>query len=148
MNSNNTQAMQNGQEQQQTPPERAEGRTFTQEDVNRIVQERLAKERAKAAPAEPDPLAEREQAIARRELELDAREAAREYGFKPEILKVLKYSNKDELTEALNTLKTFCYDPKGPHISVEQITSGGSRNGAQRGHGGFDAIREAMGLGN
>lgn len=37
------------------------GKTFTQEEVNRIVADRLARERSKAAPEQtPDPLAERE----------------------------------------------------------------------------------------
>ena len=46
------------------------GKTFTQDEVNRIVSERLAKERAKAEPKED----EREQALKAREARMDCRE--------------------------------------------------------------------------
>ena len=46
----------------------AGGRTFTQEDVNRIVQDRLAKDREKASKE----LGEREQELAQREFRLKA----------------------------------------------------------------------------
>lgn len=52
---------------------------FTQEDVNRIVAERLARERAKGQPPAPD---QREQDLTQREQELTQREqlaACREY---------------------------------------------------------------------
>ena len=47
---------QNGQQQPTTPTPEASGgqggeRTFTQEEVNRIVADRLARERAKAEPS-------------------------------------------------------------------------------------------------
>ena len=47
-------------------------KTFTQEDVNRIVGERLAKEKAKNS-GEAD-LAKREQELAQRELHMTAKE--------------------------------------------------------------------------
>lgn len=54
-----------GQQQPTTPTPEASGghgseRTFTQEEVNRIVADRLARERAKS---EPSPADEREQAL-------------------------------------------------------------------------------------
>ena len=65
----------NGQQQPTTPtPEdsggQGESRTFTQEEVNRIVADRLARERAKT---EPSPADEREQALKAREAQLDCR---------------------------------------------------------------------------
>ena len=60
------------QQQTTTPtPEETGGRMFTQEEVNRIVSDRLARERAKA---EPSPLDEREAAIKARESALDCKE--------------------------------------------------------------------------
>ena len=44
---------------------------FTQEDVNRIVAERLARERAKGQPPEPD---QREQELTQREVALECRD--------------------------------------------------------------------------
>lgn len=49
------------------------GKTFTQDDVNRIVSERLARDRADRAAA-PSPADEREQALKAREARLDCRD--------------------------------------------------------------------------
>lgn len=67
----------NTEQQPTTPTPEAKGgpgseRTFTQDDVNRIVSERLAREKAKAEPSAID---ERENAMRARENELKAREA-------------------------------------------------------------------------
>ncbi len=66
---------QNGQQPTTPTPEasggQGKGRTFTQEEVNRIVADRLAREKAKA---EPSPADEREQALKAREAKLDCRE--------------------------------------------------------------------------
>lgn len=52
--------------------------TFTQEDVNRIVSERLARERAKNEPTEET---KREQALQAREAKLECREYIAEKGY-------------------------------------------------------------------
>ena len=70
---NNTQDI---QQQPTTPTPEASGeqggeRMFTQDDVNRIVSERLARERAKAEPTAID---ERETALKAREARLDCRD--------------------------------------------------------------------------
>ena len=67
---------QNNQQQPTEPTPGATGgqgseRTFTQEEVNRIVADRLARERAKSEPSLAD---EREQALKAREAKLDCRE--------------------------------------------------------------------------
>ena len=70
------------------PEESGEGgRLFTQDDVNRIVTERLAREREKAA--RPDPLAERERALLRRETALSCREYLREKGLPEELTEIV-----------------------------------------------------------
>ena len=62
-------------------PETGE-KTFTQEQVNAIIGERLAKEKTRADTA----LAEREQQIAQRELLLEAKEKMNEMGLPVELL--------------------------------------------------------------
>lgn len=59
-----------------------EGKTFTQEDVNRIVQERLAKERSKAAGNGDDELSKRAAELDMRERKLNAREALKKEGLR------------------------------------------------------------------
>lgn len=53
-----------------TPADKGEQKTFTQDDVNRIVQDRLAKDRAKAY----EEISKREQEIKDKEFRLDSRQ--------------------------------------------------------------------------
>ena len=71
-NENNTAAQQTNADPAVNGESKQQGRTFTQEEVNQIVSNRLAQERAKGEPTEAE----------KRESELAAREAAlacREY---------------------------------------------------------------------
>ena len=96
----------------------AEEKTFTQDDVNRIVQKRLAEERAKASPpADGDTMTETERTLAAKVQELEQRErdtqarslvAAR--NLSPDLLGVLKYDDDASLVKALDELdKHFNY---------------------------------------
>lgn len=73
---------------------------FTQEDVNRIVSERLARERA----AKPAPDAEREQALNAREAKLSCREYIAEKKYPAELLEVLDTTNADKFKAAADKL--------------------------------------------
>lgn len=101
MDQNNNQAMNNHPD--------AGAKTFTQEQLNAIVGERLAKEKSKADAA----LAERERQFAEREKQLANREALfelkdqlKEMGLPAELLPVLNVSDKKALDTALEALKT------------------------------------------
>ena len=59
--------------QNNATPAATGGKTFTQDEVNQIVADRLARERSKAEP-KADPLAAREQQLADRENDLKCRE--------------------------------------------------------------------------
>lgn len=85
-----------------TNPDAGE-RTFTQEDVNRIVSDRLARERDKRA-AELD---EREKTLRQRELAVIAREKLEEAGLNKELCKVLRYDDEKSLDEAIAQLKSI-----------------------------------------
>ena len=75
-------------------------KTFTQDDVNRIVQDRLSKEKVKQDAA----IAQREQEIAQRELLLNAREKIQEKGLPVEFLEVLNISSPEALEKGLELL--------------------------------------------
>ena len=81
-------------------PETGE-KTFTQEQVNAIIGERLAKEKTKADAT----LAEREQQIAQRELLLEAKEKMNEMDLPVELLDALNVSSKEAMEKSLNTVK-------------------------------------------
>ncbi len=78
-------------------------RTFTQEEVNRIVSERLSRDRDKRA-AELD---EREKAIKVRELAVIAAEKLAAAGLPKELNAVLKYDDEESLEAAISRLSTL-----------------------------------------
>lgn len=87
-------------------------RTFTQDEVNHIVGERLAKEKAKQDAS----FAEREQQFAERERELARREAfantkyqIEEMGLPSELLPVLNVQDQEAMDKALQALKNHIH---------------------------------------
>ena len=76
-------------------------KTFTQEQVNAIIGERLAKEKSKADAA----LAEKEQQLAQRELTLTAKERLNEMDLPIELLDALNISSQEALEKSLTTIK-------------------------------------------
>ena len=61
-------------------------KTFTQDDVNRIVGKRLAEEKQKVEAS----LAEREKALKQKEFEFEAKQLLREKGFSEHFFNILK----------------------------------------------------------
>ena len=82
-------------------PDGAGETTFTQEQVNKIVSDRLAREKVKSEAA----LAEREQQLAQRELLLTAKEKLTESGLPVELLDALNVSSPEAMDKAITTLK-------------------------------------------
>lgn len=90
------------QENNQTMSNPAAGeRTFTQEEVNRIVGERLAKEKAKQDAS----FVEREQQLAKREMLFNAKERIDKMGLPADLLNVLDVSSPEALDKALLALQ-------------------------------------------
>lgn len=90
-------------------PETGE-RTFTQEEVNRIIGERLAKEKAKGDTASAEreqQLAERERQLANREALFEVKDKLKEMGLPAELLPVLNVQDKAALDTALEALKKY-----------------------------------------
>ena len=87
------------QTQQDPTPGAKGGRTFTQDDVNRIVSERLAHEREKLQASAKD--TEREKALAAREARLDCREYLDAQGYPAALLDVLDGSAREAPRRAL-----------------------------------------------
>lgn len=85
-------------------------KTFTQEQVNAIIGERLAKEKSKADTAfaeREQQFAEREKALANREAMLDLKDKLYEMGLPAELLPVLNVTDTAALDTALNALKAY-----------------------------------------
>ena len=126
--------------------EQNQDKTFTQEDVNRIVSERLAEEK-KRIGAELD---KREQDLAKRELMYTARDRAREMGIPENILDTLRFEDEESLTKALESIKPYIAKlnetPADPEPMATISTGGRATEPALGGAGGDPAIRRAFGL--
>lgn len=79
----------------------ANGKTFTQEEVNQIVSERLKRERTKAEPSEQE---KRESELAARESKLNCREYLSEKGYPVELLDILDTSDAEAFKGNLDKL--------------------------------------------
>lgn len=111
-------------------------KTFTQEEVNRIVQERLARVKTDSSEREIE-LNTREKELDARERRMNAREILAEKKLPAELLDVLDYSDEKKMQDHIKILeKTYASAQKGPEYSP----AGGGTPPK------FDAVREAMGL--
>ena len=127
-----------------TNPESGAGaKTFSQDDVNRIVGERLAAEKRKGEAA----LAEREQQLAQRELLLTAKEKLTESGLPVELLDALNVSSPEAMEKAITTVKAVIDKIKAE--APKPFTIHGAKP-AEAGRspqmGGNSQLRKAMGL--
>lgn len=123
-------------------PDGAGEKTFSQEDVNRIVGERLAKEKAKGEAV----LAEREQQLAQRELLLTAKEKLTENGLPVELVDALNVSSPEALEKALSIVKTVMDKHKA---EARPIKISGAKPAESLYHAkntGDSSLRKAMGL--
>ena len=131
----------------------AEGRTFTQDDVNRIVQERLAKENGKASSNEDfekkTAELERKQAeLLEKENRLNALTALRSAGYPDELADVIRCSNEDELKKSMELIDKIIKErtPEGWSKELEakrsRIVFGAPIHSLPSDNG----IRSAMGL--
>lgn len=144
---------------------KGEQRTFTQDDLNRIIQDRLAKDRQKSS----DELSRREQELAQREFRLNSRQKLLDRGYEENILDVLNCNDEKALDKALDMIdgliekrvmestkprafrpeelkmieayrKENGQDPKGTDLKFTALSKGFNFMGE------FDSIRSAMSL--
>lgn len=91
---------QNNDQQPKTQPagngDQGSGKMFTQEEVNNIVKDRLARERAKNTPPEPTEEDKQHQALNDRESRIACREYIMDQGLPRELLDVLDTSNHED----------------------------------------------------
>ena len=96
------------QQPETTPTPEASGdqgeKLFTQADLDRIIGERLARERAKA---EPSPEDEREAALKAREARMDCREFITEGGYPSELMDLLDTSDSEKFKTAVEKLDSL-----------------------------------------
>ena len=126
-------------------PDGAGETTFTQEQVNKIVSDRLAREKVKSEAA----LAEREQQLAQRELLLTAKEKLTDAGLPVELLNALNVSSPEAIEKAITTLKGVIDKIKAEApkpFTIHGAHPGESGRRPELGMGGDSSLRKAMGL--
>jgi hypothetical protein len=122
-------------------PAAEESKTFTQDDVNRIIQERLSKERSKGDAA----FVQREQELAKRELMLTAREKLGTMGLSLELIDALNISSAEALDKSIAIIEKTLKGQAPAQTTPAKISTGGEH----RDYGGLTgtgSIRKAMGL--
>lgn len=141
MGMNNSTPAEGAQTTEPTGKNGTEPKTFTQEDVDRIVQDRLNRERKKFQPTETDPLERREQELKQREMAFDIKELLNKEKYPAELADILQYSNMDEFKKQYEALKAFLHKPDSPRIVASTYSPAAGRNPTSP-----DPIRKAMGL--
>lgn len=119
-----------------------EGKTFTQDDVNRIVQERLAKERGKGN----EELEKRVAELDLRERKLNAVEALRKNGLPDYLVEALNISTDEAFKASMDAIVKLKEETKGSASepqSVGKISFPGKITGGSVGN---DPLRSAFGL--
>lgn len=126
---------------------KGEQKTFTQDDVNRIVQDRLAKDRAKAS----EELGKREQELKEKEFRLDSRQKLIDKGYPESIMDALNCSSTEAFDKALDIIDSLIKE-RTPSAEQQELEKNRARfttsmNGfAGRGIPQEDPIRKAMNL--
>lgn len=125
-------------------------KTFTQEEVNQIVQSRLARAKFESAPD----FSAREAELSRRETQLEAREKLADAGLPKELVSALNCSNKETMEKSIETLISFLgsntpnNSPNNANTTgVYRVSTGTMGNSETNTSFAKDAeIRKAMGL--
>lgn len=133
----------NNVELEQAQQNDTEGKTFTQEEVNRIVQERLARSKGSNKELE-NTLATKEKELQAREMALVTRELLISNNMDNRLADVITGTTKEEIESKLKILKQV-YGTN--EQQAEKKNSGFMQIGADGSKGGTpDVIGRAMGL--
>lgn len=123
----------------QTGAEGTQERTFTQDDVNRIVQERLAKEKGKGN----EDLEKRAAELDKRERRMNAIDELRKNDLPDYLVDALNMETDEAFQQSMEAIKKM----KGETSeSTGRVVGTGNPIGAVVKGGGVDALRTAFGL--
>lgn len=136
----NTNAQNSGTDGQQEP-----GKTFTQDEVNKIVQDRLARQQAKTAEDQAS-LEQREKDLQKREAVLTAKELLREKELPESFSDILDLSDVETLPEKLETIRQAIQEYMDAHKPIIKGVQPGQGTGLPPMATLTEAEREAFGL--
>lgn len=119
-----------------------EGKTFTQDEVNRIVQERLAKEKGKGN----EELEKRAAELDLRERKLNAVEALRKNGLPDYLVEALNISTDEAFKASMNAIVKMKEETKGSTNEPQKVGRISFPGKITEGNAGSDPLRSAFGL--
>lgn len=142
------------EEPQGNTGEETAGKTFTQEEVDKIVEKRLNRERKKFTSMleGKDPkqmeLEERENAVTKKELQLEVRDKINEKGWPSELYEFLNYTDKESCEKSIETLDDLI--SAAVNLEMEKRLIGGKpiKKGQNSLEETSDSLRNAFGLSN
>lgn len=118
-------------------------KTFTQEELNTIVQDRLAKEKAKYEKL----LEDMQTDVAKREKRLDAQEKLKEKGLPAELVSLVNLNDEKSFNTSLELIeRTYKQQQSQPQPHGEEMHKSMPYSPRDGGAYHGDPIREAMGL--
>lgn len=123
------------------------GKNFSQEDVNKIVNERLARERKKYASMFQDDersteLEERERNLTIRERKLDCKELFKEKGLPCGLMDLVNYNSKEEYEKSISLIEESFRESLEHSVNNRLRGNGAPRMGMSV--AGGDVIRQAF----
>lgn len=125
----------------QTGAEGAQEKTFTQDEVNRIVQDRLAREKGKGS----EELDKREAALNYRERKMNAVDELRKNGLPDYLAETLNLNTDEDFQKSMEAIKRMKGESAGVQPGV--IGKGSPIGDVGRGyHDDSDQLRGAFGL--
>ena len=143
----------NMNQNQNTDPSLNQGageKTFTQDDVNRIVQDRLAKDRAKSS----EEITKREQELLQREFRLNSRQKLIDRGYPESIMEALNCNSEKEFDKALDIIDSLIKErtpseAERAEMEARMKAAASAPKFTDKSEGrpsGMDMIRKAMNL--
>ena len=125
-------------------------KTFTQDDVNRIVQDRLAKDRAKSS----EEITKREQELLQREFRLNSRQKRIDRGYPESIMEALNCNSEKEFDKALDIIDSLIKErtpseAERAEMEARMKAAASAPKFTDKSEGrpsGMDMIRKAMNL--
>ena len=125
----------------QTGAEGTQEKTFTQDEVNRIVQDRLAREKGKGS----EELDKREAALNYRERKMNAVDELRKNGLPDYLAEALNLNTDEDFQKSMEAIKRMKGESAGVQPGV--IGKGSPIGDVERGyHDDSDQLRNAFGL--
>lgn len=120
-------------------------KTFSQDEVNAIVQQRLAREKEKAKPEQDAAYTAKMLELNQRELQLTVKEMLMERGMPKELSSIIKASDEKELKANIEILSNYIKKEEAPQVTGFKLGNPSGKEETTQGSSNSE-YRKVMGL--